>query len=346
MSSEIKLRDAGAPADPDANLDLRWENVTNSPIVSVTDLDAGQLIADVYELAFTKTGGAFTVDVVCNEGTKNPYGGTGISVTADGSTSNVTIVPGCSIVLSASIVTGWAARVTVGAYMNGSAVVVDALNVGIVEAGESTAAYKVIAENVGADTAAGSSIIAVPGTYWTQSGTGNIVSTIRNHPSATRERSASPRTYTITFAAWQDGTGDNAGYKTCNILVGGVVCVTTARFDGTTKYGYGLNAAYNDGTDLLQGLYITLANDTDDPSAVTITLIVAEGYEDVWLAPDESGTPGAYQQTALTLTESGQTSGTIRASHGADFWFKWVLPDDETPGAIRLFRLRCRNLTV
>jgi hypothetical protein len=345
MPAQIQLRYPADVGDPDGNLGLRWENTTNTPIVSATDLENGQAVADIYTLAFTKSGVTVTVDVTPAEGSKNTYGAIGVTVTADGATENLNIVPGVSIVLSASIVTGWAGKVSVGARMTSAGATTDILNVGVVEAGSTNTPQRIAAVNVGADDSVQTTVDAVPGMYWSQAGAGDVVAEITNHSDDTREHLGVKGTYALTWANWQDGVGDYVGYKTADLYVDGNLAATTVPFDGTSRIQYG-HAAYDDGNDRLTGLSIVHANSTDDPTGVTVTLVVGDGDDYVELAEDIAGSPGAYQTTPLTLTESGETAGTVTASSAAFFWFRWVLPDDATPDAIRLFRLSVRGLTV
>ena len=345
MASQIQLRYPADVADPDGNLALRWENTTNTPIASATDLENGQAVADIYTLAFTEAAGVVTVDITPGEGSKNPYGATGVTVTADDATENLNIVPGASIVLSSSIVTGWAAKVSFGARMTAAGATTDILNIGVIEAGNSSTAQRIAAVNVGTDDSVQTTVDAVPGFYWEQTGAGDILLEINSHTDDTREHLAVKGTYAITFTTWADGVGVNAGYKTCNVYVDGGLCVTTAVFNGSTRYQYGV-AGYEDGTDLLAGLSFILALSTDNPTAVTITLEVGEGDDWVELAVDNAGSPGSYQTAALTLTEPGQTAGTIRTGQTSYFWCRWTLPAGAAPDDIRLFRLSVRGLTV
>lgn len=349
MPSQIQLRHPDGIADPDYNLTLRYENTVNTPIVSCTDLDTGQLLADVYTLAFTKTGGAFTVTVTCGESPKNPFEDADISITCDGVTENTNVIPGLSFVFSASIVTGWEAAVSIGAKMTSAGATTDMLNTGIVDAGSNSTAVRVAAVNVGDADAMVTTVRALPGFWWTQAGAGDVLAKVDQHADDTLEHTAVAGTYTITFTDWADGTGEHAGYKTCNIYSddggGAVLVATTAVFDGTSRVEYGEDC-YNDADDPLPGLCLILANSTDDPSAVTITLTVRDGDEYVELAPDSAGSPGAYQSTDLTLTESGESAGTITTGGTAYFWYRVTVPDDGAPAAIRSVRLGIRNRTV
>ena len=126
MSSDIMLRDGGSPTDPDANLLMRWENTVNTPINSVTWLEDGEAISDVYTVAATS---GTTVNVTA-EDTKNEVVGTGISVTADDSTVNYGVVPGCGIVFSSSLANGWTGKISIGALMDSGGSTSDRFNVG------------------------------------------------------------------------------------------------------------------------------------------------------------------------------------------------------------------------
>lgn len=347
MASQIDIRHSSEVGTADGSLGVRWENATNTPIVSVTDLGLGQKVADTYVLDFTKAGGVFTVVVTYGEGAKNPYYSVAaVTVTADDATGNTNIIPDLEIVLSSSIVTGWRGQVTIGAYQTSGGVITDVLNCGVVQEDSNTTPVKLAAVNIGGDDSVDTTIDAVPGFYWSQDTAANLIAEINSHTDDTREHLAVAGTYTITFQNWADGAGGYVGFKTCDVYVDGSKCITTAVFDGSTRFQYGDGIGYDDGTDLLAGLSLVLANDTDDPTTTTVTLVVSDGDDWVWLAEDNAGAPGTYQTAALTLTEAGQAAGTIRAGQLAYFWFKWAVPDGSAPGAIKLFRLSTRGLTV
>ena len=63
-------------------------------------------------------------------------------------------------------------------------------------------------------------------------------------------------------------------------------------------------------------------------------------------APDVSGSPGTWQSGPLTLTELGETSGTITAGGYAFYWRRLVLPDSATPGDMAMTNDRVRGLTL
>jgi hypothetical protein len=70
MSADLVLRLGSVPGDPVGNIQLRYVNLTNTPVVSVTWLDNGRAIADQYDCLITKTGSVYTCTVDCNVKTR------------------------------------------------------------------------------------------------------------------------------------------------------------------------------------------------------------------------------------------------------------------------------------
>jgi len=325
---------------------FRHVNMLNTPITSSAWND-GPAIADVYELIFTKVGAAVTATIeALIGGIKNPYHDTtsGRPVTADGSTPNTALIPGLNLVVSASVDTGWKARVAVGNFLDDDGSYEAFLAFGIVDSGTATAGVRVARKNVGDADAMSVVEYPLPGLYYHGTGFDTFIVKIAPHWNPARHDLAAAGTYTITFSDWKDAGG---GKKSADVKVGGVVAIQDAIFDGSTIYGYGDGIGYDDGLDLLQGLQITLADTTADPTAVSITLVVlTDGAAYVEYAPDASGSPGVWAHQDLTLTESGQPSGTIRAGMAAYFHVRVNVPDAALAAAMRQVVTRARGKTV
>jgi len=344
MSADLVLRLASQVGQPVGNLRLRTVNILNTPVVGTpTWLDSGVAIADVYTLTVTeKDGSTVTVTVDCN--TKNPYRNmTGVTGTADGTTVNRNLPPGVGTILSASCDVGWQWKTSIGAYMDVSGVTTDVLNFGVVESGFYTTGVRIACENVGDSPAQSTVLYSLPGLYFYGTSYDVLIKTIKPHSSPTRHKMAPQGTLTITFQDWKTG---GTGKKTADVYVNASKAIEDAIFDGATVYEYGSGNGYNDGADLLQGLQIILADTTTDPSAITLTLKVADGWNWVEFAVDTSGSPGTYSNQDLTLTESGQPTGTITASHAAFFWARWKLPGAAEAGDMRKMIQRARGLTT
>lgn len=341
MSASVILRIAAHVGDPVGNLQVRYQNIVNTPIVSATWLDNGITLGDDYVLDFTKSG---TVNVKTSCNVKNRYyDQTGKIVTCDGVTVNRGIIPNVGLVFSASVDTGWQANVSVGNHMESDGSTVAVLSVGVVESGTSTAGTRCAACNVGDAPAQQEVLYSLPGIDYYGSGWDAFVKIIQPHSSTGRHKMASPATKTITFADWKTGGG---GKKTADIKVNGNVAVQDAIFDGSTVYEWGSGNGYDDANDYLQGLQIILADTVSDPSSITLTLKVLDGWDLVQFAPDVTGSPGTYANQDLTLTQAGQPTGTIQASGAAYFWARDTLPLAEQAGDMRGVTYMARGLTT
>jgi hypothetical protein len=335
MSSEIIFRDAASPADPDANLLLRFENTISTPLVDVEWLGDGEAISDVYTVAATS---GSTVNVTADD-PKNEVIGTGIAVTADASTWNYGVVPGCRIQFSSSLANGWTGKISMGALMAPDGSTSDRFNVGVIQSDTISTQRRIVAVNVGSEDSAGTEVYALPGLYIEDEAQPHVV-VIQNHTDPARHASAVPGDFDITFADFQGGSPDTA-----DVLVDGTKTIEDAKLDGAELYQHGAGNGYIDGADKFLGLGIIFA-DGGDPTSKTLSFFVREGHAWVEFAPDSSGSPGAWQSGPLTLTELGETTGTITASGTCYFWVRVNVPDSATPGDRKLYNLRARGLTI
>jgi len=336
MSSEIMIRDASAPNDPNANLLVRFENTISTPIVSVVPLYNGQAVAGVY----TVTALSSLQVTVTAEDPKNELVGASVSVVADGVTVNKNVIRGLGIVFDGAMVNNWTAIVAVGAFQQPGGATDPRFNVGIVIAGSTSTQRKLTAKNVGTESSAVTSVVALPGFVALGSNVHTTVKYLSNHTDLAREELATPDDLVVTFDDYIPGTPDTA-----DVWVNGTKAIEDAKLDGATLYQYG-KAGYIDGVDLFKGLGIIFSAGMGDPSARTFTIHVREGYEWAEFAPDNSGTPGAWGPGPLTLTEGGQPTGVITASGGCNFWFRSNVPLSAVPGDMKMSNIRVRGLTV
>lgn len=339
MSSEIQFRDASAPSDPDASLLARFENTINAPIVSISWLDNGEAIAGDYTIAAT-SGSAVNVTP---EDPKNEHAQTGKSVTADGATVNKDVLPGVGIVFSNSLASGWTAKVSVGALMDGAGATSRRFNVGTIEAGDLSAQRRIAARNVGTEDSSETEVYALPGFFIDGADVEDFVKFLKNHTDPARHALATPGDYVITFADYQAGAPDTVDVYVNKDGGGANKAIEDAALD-ETMYQYGV-VGYIDGGDYLPGMSIALfAN--GDPTSKTFTVRVREGDDWIEFAPDSSGSPGTWQSGPLTLTELGEVAGTITSGGHAFFWIRVNVPGSASPGDMRFAMLRARGLTV
>ncbi|MCP4897617.1 MAG: hypothetical protein GY906_11650 [bacterium] len=354
MPSTIRLRHTPVDGDSDGDLLFRFENTLGSPIVGTpTWLDNGQAVADSYVVTATVSGGV-TLAIVCGSDSKNPYQGTGIAVVADGVTPNYNIVPGVGIVLSASIATGNEFKVAIGCAMTSAGAITDVMNVGVVQAGNSSTAQAISAVNVGSATSVQTSIASLPSFYWNNGSRGGgrtFIDEIDNHTAENREKTAVAGSYELTWQNWADGTGGKAGYKVADLYVKAPgdsvpeLAAVAVPFDGESRIQHG-HADYDDTEDKLQGLGYIPALTTSDPTSETVYLEVLDGHDWWEFAEDSTGSPGTFSTDDLELTQSGQAAGTILTSQKALFHQQWSPPEGTEPSAMRLMRPSVRGLTV
>lgn len=342
MSADLVLRYGGDPTTGTGDLDVRYENTTNAPISSITWRANGQAVAGTYTLVFTKAG-TVTVDVdATGDGaaSRNPWGDrSGLSVTADGSTENLDIIPGLGIVVSASVDTGWAAKVTIGNYLNGSAVETEVLEFEIVTAGTNSSNRQVACRNVGTEVAASTTIYSLPGWYFDGTGAEEYIERLMPHSNPSRHKLASKGSFVITFTDRKLDGG--TGKYTVDIMVDGNKAVEDAQMDGLSVYEYGV-AGYDDGNDYLAGMGIILPDTTADPTSSSITVYVRDGYTWVAFAPDVSGSPGTWQTAGDDLV-----LGDIDPSDHELFWIRCEVPSAASPeDPCRMVNIRARGLSI
>lgn len=337
MSSEIMLRDAAAPSDPDSDLLLRWENTINAPIVSAAFPANGKAVAGVYTIVGASSS---TINITADD-PKNELVGTGVSVVADDSTPND--LGFGSFVFSSSLAVGWTGKAAVGALMAGDGSTTRRLDTGTVIAGDTSTQRKVTAVNVGTEDSAETKVYGLPGFFVEGAGVEDFIEYIRNHTDPARHALAIAGDYDISFDDFDAGPP-----QTHDVWIndggGAVKCIEDAQFDGTL-YQHGVTG-YIDGADELRGLGIAFVVDPGDASAKTFTLHVRDSSEWLEFAPDVSGSPGSWSSGPLTLTQDGEVSGVITPSGQVDFWVRSVVPDSASPGDMRLHVYRVRGLTV
>lgn len=346
MPADLQLWHPDHLAAAKGKLLFRHVNLLNTPLVS-SAWNFGPAIADVYELIFTVAGASVTVMIeALIGGIKNPYHDTttGRPAVADGTTPNQALVPGVDLVVSGSVATGWKCRVSVGNFLDDDGSYEEFFGCGIVDSGTAKAGVRVARKNVGDADAMTVVEYPLPGLYYYGTGFSAFVVQIAPHWSTARHKMADAGTYVITFADWKDAGG---GLKSADVVVNGEVAVQDALFDGESVYGYGDGIGYDDLNDRLKGLQIILADTTADPTSASITLkVLTDGAAMIEYAPDVSGSPGVWAHQDLTLTESGQPSGTIRAGYSAFFHFRPSVPESALAGPMRQVVTRARGKTV
>jgi hypothetical protein len=337
MSSQIRFRDAAGPADPDSDLLFRYENTVNTPLVSASWLGNGQAVAGVYTIVAAS---ASTVDITADD-PKNELVGTGIAVVADDSTVNKGVLGGIGLVFSSSLATGWTGKVAVGDLMDSGGSASDRFAVGIVDSGSMSTQRKIAATNIGSEDSADTEVYALPGAFIEGTDVEDFVALVQPHTSTSRHDLATEDDKTVTFADFKSGPPETA-----DVLVDAVKTIEDAKLDGSELYEHGAGNGYVDAVDGFLGLGIMFTASPGDPTAKSFDLHIRRSHSWVEFAPDVSGSPGTWQSGPLTLTESGEVSGTVTAGGTAYFWVRLNVPSSANPGDMALYTLRARGKTV
>jgi len=356
MSANLVIRDFAGRADSDGNLQYRWENTSNAPIADgsdVTWLGDGRATADQYTLEFLNGAPATLVKVTCNS--KNEAYSASKSVTCDngaGDTINKDIVPGVGLIFDPATTTGWKCVVSTGAYMDGSGNMSERLDFGVVEADTDTSLsyFAVSVENIGADDAQNCELISLPGCYHDDT---TFIYSFDNHTTDAYDKLGTTIVgdHTLSFTDRQGPVGGFYNYDvyvddpTCSVAAN--LAITNAVFDGSTVYQYGVSG-YDDSLDLLAGFGICFHDIATNPVGTDINFTIYDGSTWVMMsAADAGGSPtGGYSNSDLTLTEIGETAGTITAGGYAKAFFYIDLPSAAAIGDMRRINIKARGLTV
>ena len=245
---------------------------------------------------------------------------------------------------SASLANGWTGVIGIGCLVSSGGALTDRFNIGILESGTSSTQFRVAAVNVGTETSAETAVYALPGLFIEDAAQDWVVR-VAQHTEVARHQSATPGTYTLSFSDYQSGSPDTADVYVSKDGGGAVLCIEDAKLDGSELYQHGTGNGYSDANDALPGMSI-IFGDNGDPSSETFDIEVRDSYAWIEFAPDVTGSPGTWQSGPLTITESGETAGTITASGTAYFWVRMSIPVSTSPGDRRLYTIRTRGLTV
>jgi hypothetical protein len=199
---------------------------------------------------------------------------------------------------------------------------------------------KIAATNIGSEDSADTEVYALPGSFIEGTDVEDFVDLVQPHTNPTRHDLAVEADFVVTFADFKSGPPETA-----DVLVDSVKTIEDAKLDGSTLYEHGVSG-YIDGVDGFLGLGIMFAASPGDPTSESFDLHVRRSHTWVEFAPDVSGSPGTWQSGPLTLTESGEVSGTITAGGTAYFWIRVNVPSSASPGDMALYTPRARGKTV
>jgi hypothetical protein len=334
-------------ADAADFVDLRYTNA-ESLITSATLNETGRAIADVYTLTLSAvvlgapSTGTITVDTDDGSG-KGPYEQVFTGVLLDNSTTRSDIVPGVDLKFSnsGSLANGWSSVVYVGFFAG----ILQAGNpLGTVEdwssgvddpgttagaAGDPGFVGKFLVVNTGAEAVANAQLVFRPRAVLVNRQTPfgfKSIEVVDDTPTERADPDGTIRPITFTFAnldaaaspdeidvRMDEGSGA-ATFDVRNLDTATDLTSTQLLMDEATRYQIREAGAK------LQGLVFTLASTATNGSEENV---LAFNKRHVEFALDVAGTPGTWGTGPLTLTQSGESAGTIQPAGAVPVWIRW-----------------------
>ena len=297
---------------------VRGVNETGTALVSAALSNTGEEISDNYTLTISgRTGGTGTVTVT-TESANNPFNGRVITgVLFDDTTPRTDVIPGVSLVFDNAAVNSDVAVVSVGVYLGSF----DASGIG---AGVPSNEYRHQVVNDGADE-----VIDAKARLLTQAiqvaTVGSVFEYVSSFAPGATEKTAGggsdrimPYKIEISDVGGGEATMEIDGSPVgtdwiLNLSTG----TPTNGVDLTLEEGY----TFIDGP--LEGMSFSLSGTVANGDEANV-LIFPSRY--VQIAPDSGGSPGTYGTADVTLTESGESAGTITASGEAYYWSRTLIP--------------------
>lgn len=310
----------------------RYTNNTGTPIVSVAANNKGSLIAGVYNLTFASVVAATSANCTVTPTNTNNPSATGspnaagltrpaVAVTLDGTTAHSNVIEGLDIVFSnsGSFTNSWTGQIRVG-YDFGSQQAFGSI--------VASTQRKIRAYNTGSDTATNCKARCLPNVVaWPK--VGEIFAGVRPFAEDAVEKLSGTiiDNYAITVG---NVTGSGAS-KTMDVFVDGnpvdvIMLDINNQPTGSEISSDDLNVTnyYRITTGDLTDVEFKLSEDATNSDTANIFIFDTRHIQ---IAPDESGSPGTWGTADVTLTESGQAAGVIRATGFASFWIRALTTD-------------------
>lgn len=316
----------GVWTDSDARIVLG----TGTPLVSAAANRDGRAIADVYALAFSDVVAGVSATVTATTTSpNNPYGiapNNTHAVILDGLTVHTDIIPGVSLIFSASgtFTAAWTVTVNVGEFLG----TFDAFGGG---AGVPSAGVRHQVYNDGTGAVSNAKARLLPIVKWAAK-TGIVFYGVKPFAEGATQKTAGGGSvrvmpYVISISAT---AGAGAG-KTCTVSVDGVAFPAASLVDlsnGATQDGTGVKAVaggawYRVATGNLTGVEFAIDPAVADGDVANL-LVFAPQF--VQTAPDVAGAAGAYGTGDVVLTQAGQGAGVIQSTGVAYYWRRILVP--------------------
>lgn len=324
-------------------LDLRHTNSTGTLIHGTPTLDgSGREIGDQYTLVASAVSlgspNTATITVTAASGLGPYTGGVFTGVVCDGATARDDIIPGVSIVFSASgsLANGWTSVVYVGLWAGlisagnpgGTRISwasgIGSPGAGSVAPGAESFIAKIAMTNVGATVLTGCTMALYPRAKLVQKAGARAFTSIQVVDDTPTEHVSATQTLPINFTFANKDTAATpdeidvimdgvAAFDVLDVDAGTTTTSTQLKMDGSTRYQITEAGAYCE--NVIFVLATTAANTSEEN-------VLVFNVRHVEIALDVAGTPGTWGTTPLTLTQSGEPSGNINPAGAVNVWLR------------------------
>jgi len=302
------------------------QNSDTSVVDSVTPLDSGEAIADVYTLVISNVSAGVSCTVtVSTESTNNPYNGRVVNGVLLNGTSYSNIIPGYGIVIDNTVVNGDEADITIGNHLG----TIAASGAG---AGTPTAGVRHRVVNTGVTSVNGCVARLLTNAVMVKK-VGNVFAFVNPFaPGATEKTLGGGSSRMQPYNLAISGVAGSGAGKTATLSIDGGAFPANSILDvttGVTQNGTGLKAIspnymYRIVLGPLTGVEFSLSANCANGNTANI-LIFPSRY--IQIAPDVAGAEGAYGTADVVLTQTGQPAGTIQGGGAAFYWTRLLVPE-------------------
>lgn len=339
----LRIRDAAGTT----YMDYRYSNTVGSLTAALTFDGNGRELSDIYTLVASAVSlgspNHATITVQCDSD-KGPYDGAVFTgVVMDGATTRDDIVPGFTWTptASGSLANGWTTTITCGIWEglrtagNPTGTQLQLTSTystpgeTAVTSGDPGMVAKVQVYNTSAEAVANAKAVLHPRCKLINKAAPRAISyvqVVNDTPFEDQAIDGTIQPIIFTFAnldtaatpdeidvLMNENGGGASTFDVLDIDAANPITSTQLKMDGSTRY------QITESGSRMEGVIFTLASTATNSS---VENLMNFNIRHTWIAPDVAGTPGTYVQTNVTLTQSGETSGTLLPSGTTYLWIR------------------------
>ncbi len=304
------------------NTNTRWANSVGTPIVSALYVEDGSAISDEFTLFFSSVvAGTSATATLSTKSANNPYNGRSKTVTLDGTTPSTDLIPGLTLVFSASgsFTSSWVSLIKLGEYF------------GSYSPGDSPAGERHAALNSGSGRVT-NAVASLRNVAVMVKITGKALAGIRRFAVGSTEKTTTVNSqlHTMPYALTIANTTGSGSSKVADLLIDGATLAAGAVLDlqtNTTSASTALKALstyfYRITSGPLTGLEFAIDAACANADKANVLIFPPRFLQ---IAPDVAGVAGTYGTSDVVLTQAGQAAGVILSGAQGFYWVQLNIP--------------------